>query len=311
MRLVVVAYCAKRFEVEARVAKKVVVVALVKFANDAKRFVEVAFVVVARSIESPPLKVEDADTTIPIVVVGASHEDAPTVVTSQLFPKVAPPAPPQLEPVEEMIPAVDWRQPVAAPVRESVPETARLVVVAFVALIAEAKRLVEVLFVATSAVVVALMRFNAEIEEEPTDVKPFRNEAIPFALIEKTVLVAESASDEVPTRKLPSEDETSQCFLFAAASMSVSARYALVEASWSVQFGVVVPIPTSADVVDATGFGKPMKEIAFEVEDMVNHGPDGAFARASQLLPWFAVLVIGARYMTLVALPLFPPNRYT
>lgn len=65
--------------------------------------------------------------------------------------KVTPVEPPQAEPDDEITPPVDWRQPV--PTAESVrrPETAKLVVVAFVvvafvALKAVAKRLVAVAF---------------------------------------------------------------------------------------------------------------------------------------------------------------------
>ena len=50
-----------------------------------KRLVLVALVVVARSIETPPLNVEDADTRTPSVVVGAR---APLAI-SQDLPKLA------------------------------------------------------------------------------------------------------------------------------------------------------------------------------------------------------------------------------
>ena len=66
----------------------------------------------------------------------------------------------------------------------------------------------------------------------------------PFWFIVRTVEVAESASDEVPILKSPSMAESNQCFLLVGASVSVSEKYGVEEATESVQLGEEVPMPT-------------------------------------------------------------------
>ena len=63
----------------------------------------------------------------------------------------------------------------------------------------------------------------------------------PLWSITKRDEVAESASLEVPSENLPSTFERSQCLLFVDASVSVSAIYGEVDATWKSQYGVVVP----------------------------------------------------------------------
>ena len=119
------------------------------------RAVEVLYVVVPNCTESCAID-DDALIAIPTVEVGVRNWFG-AVPESW---KVTPFEPPQAEPDDEMIPPVDWRQPVPTDVSERMPATFKLV---------------EVAFVDTSAVVVAFVAtvFDA-VSEAMVDEAPRR-----------------------------------------------------------------------------------------------------------------------------------------
>ena len=106
---------------------------------------------------------------------------------------------------------------------EAVPETARLVEVALV--------------------VVLLSPVKLESVDEADERNPFARVTSPLFPIVKYVLVEVKLSDEVPILKIPSTADKSQCLAFVGASESVRDKYGVDEATESVQFGVVVPMP--------------------------------------------------------------------
>jgi hypothetical protein len=126
--------------------------------------------------------------------------------------KVTPVEPPQAEPDDEMMPPVDWRQPVPTAESESVPDTFKFDVVALPALRAVAKRFVEVLFVVVAFTNVALSAFVEDAFIERIDDDAARK----VARFVVPVRVALFANTSAP---LPVSSETS-----AAISAEVSSE---------------------------------------------------------------------------------------
>ena len=112
----------------------------------------------------------------------------------------------------------------------------------------EEKRLVELAVVAklvveVALVVVLLSPVKLESVDEADERNPFARVTSPLFPIVKYVLVEVKLSDEVPILKIPSTADKSQCLAFVGASESVRDKYGVDEATESVQFGVVVPMP--------------------------------------------------------------------
>ena len=72
------------------------------------------------------------------------------------------------------------------------------------------------------------------------------------------------ASVEVPMENIPLLLPMSQCLAFTAASVSVMAMYGVMEATFSVQFGDVVPMPKLRSVNLPTSLSAPPRSVENE-----------------------------------------------